>query len=512
MFAKVSGPKSASVCLDSRRAGTLAALQSVVRLAMGNVLARSSWSLLLLVLITPFVQAESSERPNIIYILLDDAGYGDLSCYGQSRFKTPHIDQLALEGMRFTQHYSGSTVCAPTRCCLMTGLHTGHAVVRGNREVKPEGQAEMPADTVTIPRLLKKAGYVTGCFGKWGLGAPGSASDPSRHFDVFFGYNCQRQAHNYYPTHLWHNQLKIGMDGETHSAPVIHQAGMDFIRKHHDKPFFVYFSVTIPHAAMHAPESYVAPFRKKFPQFEKTIGKYQGPEVRNPVAAFAGMMTLMDEEIGEVMTLLKELGIDDNTLVMLSSDNGPHKEGGHRPDFFDSNGPLRGYKRDLYEGGIRAPLIARWPGKIAPNTESTLVSAHWDMLPTFCELAGVEPTTKTDGISITDELTGNAARQRRHEYLYWEFYERSGSRAVRFGDWKAVQNHLNQNPDAPVEVYSLKDDIGEQHDLAAEQPEIVAKAKAFMKSAHTPSPFWKFGKPKPKQKPARKGRATQSAT
>ena len=450
-----------------------------------------------------FVHADEARKPNIVYILLDDAGYGDLSCYGQTKFETPNIDKLAQEGMRFTQHYSGSTVCAPTRCSLMTGLHTGHAFVRGNREVKPEGQAEMPADLVTIPRLLKKAGYATGCFGKWGLGSPGSASDPSDHFDTFFGYNCQREAHNYYPTHLWRNKTKINMDGETHTSPVIHEASLQFIRDHKDEPFFVFLSVTIPHAAMHAPESYVAPFREKFSQFENVIGKYAGPQVKNPVAAFAGMMTLMDEEVGEVMALIKELSLDENTLVMLTSDNGPHKEGGHKPDFFDSNGPLKGHKRDLYEGGIRAPLIARWPGQIAAGSESALVSAHWDMLPTFCELGGVTPTVDTDGISMLNELKGDSANQAKHEYLYWEFYDREGRKAVRFGDWKAVQYEINRNPDAPIEIYHLENDIGEEHDVAAENPAQVAKAKAYMKEAHTPSPLWKFGN-KPRNKPRNK--------
>jgi len=456
-------------------------------------------ALFFVIAVCALANAAEQSSPNIVYILLDDAGYGDLSCYGQTKFETPNIDRMAKEGMRFTQHYSGSTVCAPTRCCLMTGVHTGHSLVRGNREVKPEGQAEMPTATVTIPRLLKKAGYATGCFGKWGLGYPGSASDPAEHFDVFFGYNCQREAHTYYPTHLWRNKVKMEQDGVTHSSPVIHDASLQFIRDNKDKPFFVYLSVTIPHAAMHAPESYVTPFRKKFPQFEDTIGTYRGPDVKNPIAAFAGMMTLMDEEVGEVLALLKELNIDDNTLVMLTSDNGPHTEGGHDPEFFDSNGPLRGHKRDLYEGGVRAPLIARWPGKVAAGTESDLISAHWDMLPTFCELGGTDPTADTDGISIVNELMGKSDEQQAHDYLYWEFYERGGKRAVRFGDWKAVQVDVNKNVDAPIELYDLSKDIGEEDNVADKNPDLVAKAKSMMKEAHTPSPLWKFGR-KPKRK------------
>jgi arylsulfatase A-like enzyme len=433
-------------------------------------------------------------KPNIIYILLDDAGYGDLSCYGQKRFRTPNIDRLAAEGMRFTDHYSGSTVCAPTRCSLMTGLHTGHTYVRGNREVKPEGQSPMPADIVTIPRLLQKAGYVTGAFGKWGLGAPASESDPAKHFNQFYGYNCQREAHNYYPDHLWNNFERVELDGKTYSATMIFDHALSFVRENKDKPFFLFLPVTIPHAAMHAPEEYVAPFRKTFPQFEDVIGKYSGPEVRNPVAAFAGMMTLMDEQVGALTTLLAELELDDNTLVVLSSDNGPHKEGGHRPDFFDSNGPLRGHKRDLYEGGIRAPLIARWPGHIKAGTTSTLVSAHWDMLPTFCQLAGVKIPAGIDGLSIVPELTGQGP-QSQHDYLYWEFYERGGKRAVRFGKWKAVQLNLKGVDQTDgIELYDLSTDSGEDNDMAADHPDAVAMAQQFFTAAHTPSQFWSFGR------------------
>lgn len=455
----------------------------------------------LLIQVTSRAVAAETAQPNIIYILLDDAGYGDLSCYGQKKFATPNIDRLASEGMKFTDHYSGSTVCAPTRCSLMTGLHTGHTYVRGNREVQPEGQAAMPADIVTIPRLLKKAGYTTGAFGKWGLGAPGSPSDPAEHFDLFCGYNCQRQAHTYYPDHLWKNTDRIELDGKTYSATLIGEQALEFMRDNKEGPFLAFLPVTIPHAAMHAPESYVAPFRKKFPDFEDKIGKYRGPEVKNPIAAFAGMMTLLDEQVGQILDLLDELGIADNTLVMLTSDNGPHKEGGHDPDFFDSNGALKGYKRDLYEGGVRAPLLARWPGTIKPGTTSDHVSAHWDMLPTFCELAGVNLPPDVDGLSMVNALKGKPKQQQKHEYLYWEFYERGGKRAVRFGPWKAIQQNINKNKDAPVELYNLTDDIGEENDVADKHPDLVDRAKRYFRDAHTPSPFWSFGPRKPKAKP-----------
>ncbi|MDA1015889.1 MAG: arylsulfatase [Planctomycetota bacterium] len=437
------------------------------------------------------LNAADFHKPNIVYILLDDAGYGDLSCYGQKHFATPNIDRLAREGVKFTQHYSGSTVCAPTRCVLMTGKHTGHSFVRGNREVQPEGQAPIPADIVTIPKLLKQVGYATGAFGKWGLGAPLSEGDPTNQgFDEFYGYNCQRQAHSYYPSHLWHNKTKVPLDGKTYAHDLIMQQSLSFIRKHKDGPFFCFVPATIPHAAMHVPEQYMAPFRKKFSQFENVIGKYKGPTVRNPVAAFAGMMVKMDEGVGQILDLLRELKIDDNTIVMLSSDNGPHKEGGHQPDVFISNGGLRGYKRDLYEGGIRAPLVARWPGRIKAGTQSELVSAHWDMLSTFCELAGATTPKDIDGISIVPALIGG--KQRTHEYLYWEFYERGGRRAARFGDWKAVQLDVHKDANGPIEIYNLAGDMVEKSNIAARHPEIVKQARQIFRDAHHPSRHWQF--------------------
>ncbi len=445
------------------------------------------------------LSAAAAEKPNIIYILLDDAGYGDLSCYGQKKFSTPNIDRLASEGLKFTDHYAGSTVCAPTRCVLMTGVHTGRAYVRGNREVQPEGQAPMPEDIVTIPRLLSGAGYKTGAFGKWGLGAPGSVSDPLEHFDVFYGYNCQRQAHTYYPTHLWKNKTKIKLDGETYTHPLIMEETLGFIRDNQKSPFFIYLPITIPHAAMHVPDEYAAPWREKFPQFNGKIGRYSGRQVDNPIAAFAGMMTLLDEGIGDLLDLLKELDIDENTLVMFSSDNGPHKEGGHDPDFFQSYGPLTGYKRDLTEGGIRVPMLARWPGTIEAGRVTDLASAHWDILPTVCELAGIKVTTATDGISFVPTLQGKED-QKKHDYLYWEFYERGGKKAARWGDWKAVQVGINKNPDAPVAIFDLSKDIQEKNDLAEARPNLVKRAQEIFAEAHVPSPNWKFGAAKPKKK------------
>jgi arylsulfatase A len=425
------------------------------------------------------------QKPNIIFILADDLGYGDLSCYGQQKFQTPHIDQLAREGMRFTQHYAGCTVCAPSRCSLMTGLHTGHSQIRGNKRMEPEGQAPMQAGTVTVTHFLKGAGYTTGMFGKWGLGPPGSDSDPAVFFDEFFGYNCQREAHNYYPDHLWHNRERVPLDGHTYSHDLIMNAAKRFIKFNKNQPFFCYMPVTIPHASMHAPKALHDKYRALYPQFEDRIGKYAGPDVQNPIAAFPAMVEYLDQGVGEIMHLLKTLGIDDNTLVIFSSDNGPHEEGGHDPEFWNSNGPLNGIKRDLYEGGIRVPFIARWPGNIAPGTTSDHISAFWDILPTFCELAGVMAPENIDGISMLPALKGK--KQKTHEYLYWEFTEKGGKQAIRMGKWKAVRLNVLEDQAADIELYDLDQDLEETRNIAAEHPEIIRIMETLFKSARTES-------------------------
>ena len=452
--------------------------------------------LFLATLITTFLATLSAakQQPNIIYILLDDAGYGDLSCYGQKKFQTPNIDRLAREGMKFTNHYSGSTVCAPTRSVIMSGLHTGHTPSRGNREIQPVGQFPIPAATFTIAEALKKAGYATGAFGKWGLGNPGSEGDPvNQGFDRFFGYNCQRNAHTYYPTWLFDNFQKIKLNGETYAHDLIMDRAVEWIDNHHKAPFFCFLPVTIPHAAMHVPEKYAAPFRRKFPEFENKVGRYGNnrPFARNPAAQFAGMMTALDHGIGRVLKSLEKYGIEENTIVLLSSDNGPHREGGHMPDYFNSNGGLRGHKRDLYEGGIRCPLLVRWPGKVKAGSTSDHISAHWDLFPTFCELAGTETPRNLDGISFLPTLLGK--KQEQHEYLYWEFFEGGGKRAVRIGKWKAVQNQLTRKgQNASVEIYDLTTDRAEQNNLATRKPELIARARNIFKQAHTPSKIWKF--------------------
>ena len=432
------------------------------------------------------VSTQAAKKPNFIFIMVDDAGYGDFSCYGQKKFTTPNIDRMAARGMKFTQHYAGSTVCAPTRCCLMNGVHTGHSFIRGNREVKPEGQWPIPAGLVTIPKLLQKAGYTTGMFGKWGLGAPGSEGDPVKQgWDEFYGYNCQRQAHTYYPPYLWHNDKQVPLDGKTYSHDLIHEQSLKFIRDNAKRPFFAYLPITIPHAAMHVPEEDAAPFRKKFPEHENKIGRYRGPDVRNPAAMFAGMMTRMDRGVGEVLDLLDELKIADHTLVLFTSDNGPHHEGGHLPGYFNSNGPLRGHKRDLYEGGIRVPLIAYWPGKVKAGTVSDHISAHWDLMPTLCELAGIRIPKHTDGISYVPTLYGG--KQKQHDYLYWEFHAQGKKQAIRMGDWKAVRLNLAKNPAAPIQLYNLAKDIGETKDVAAQHPDVVKRIKPIFTSARVES-------------------------
>lgn len=427
----------------------------------------------------------AAAKPNIIFILADDLGYGDLSCYGQQKFKTPNIDRLGSDGMLFTQMYAGSTVCAPSRCVLMSGQHTGHAQVRGNIEMRPEGQMPIARDSKIIPTVLREVGYVSGMFGKWGLGAPGSEGDPMNFFDEFYGYNCQALAHNYYPQHLWHNRNKVELKGEHYSHDLIMQHAKEFIRKNRERPFFCYMSVTIPHAAMQAPAELHEKYCKQYPQFNEVLARYGGAEVRNPVAAFPAMVEHLDNGIGEVVALLRELKLEENTLVVFTSDNGPHREGGHRPVFWQSGGPFRGIKRDLYEGGIRTPFVVKWPAVIKPGRKSEHVAAFWDVLPTFCEMAGVEVPGGLDGISLLSELKGE--EQREHEYLYWEFHEMGGKQALRVGNYKGVRLQVHKNPSAAVELYDLSRDLGEVRNIAVEQPEVVKRMEGLFKEARVRS-------------------------
>ncbi|MHC5024085.1 MAG: arylsulfatase [Planctomycetota bacterium] len=462
-------------------------------------------------LAAPGPAEEVPRRPNVIYILADDLGYGELGCYGQAKIRTPRLDALARAGMRFTQHYSGSPVCAPSRCTLLTGLHTGHAFVRDNREMggwgpdEPEGQIPLPSGTVTLARLLQDAGYATAAIGKWGLGGPGSTGAPNAQgFDLFYGYLCQRVAHNYYPTHLWRNDEQDLLEGNTWfsahqkiaSAPedergydqyagtvfapdrMIDEA-LAWVRTHRDQPFFLYFATPVPHVALQVPDDSVEPYRDNWDE-TPYLGQMAYLPHPTPRAAYAAMITRMDRDIGRLLDLLDELDLADDTVVMFSSDNGPTWAGGADTAFFDSAGPLRGLKGSVYEGGIRVPFIVRWPGHVAPGSTSEHVSAFWDVLPTVCEITGIEPPAGLDGISLAPALKDRAAVQREHEYLYWEY---SGHRAVRLGDWKAVRRRKGTS----IELYDLADDLAESRDVAAEHADVVAQIEHIFRTGRTES-------------------------
>jgi arylsulfatase A-like enzyme len=456
----------------------------------------------------PAQENRTASPPNIIYILADDLGYGDLGCYGQEKFTTPNLDLLAREGIRFTRHYSGSTVCAPSRSVLMTGLHTGHTFIRGNREVKPEGQSPLPASAVTMAELMKDAGYVTGAFGKWGLGFPGSEGDPvNQGFDRFFGYNCQRYAHRYYPEYLWDNDEKFYLEGNdwssttTYAPDVIQQKTLDFIRDNKDTSFFAYVPIVIPHAELIVPEDDI--FKKFLGEYPETPyvgrpGADYGPDMvigmycsqENPHATFAAMVHRIDLYVGQIMGILKELGIAENTLIMFTSDNGPHQEGGADPDFFNSSGGLRGVKRDLYEGGVRVPFIVSWPGSVEAGTVSDHISAFWDVLPTVADLAGFQ-LDETDGISFLPELLGND--QPEHEMLYWEFHERGGKQAILKDEWKAVRLNVRNDPHGTPELYNLRDDPHEKNNVAESNPDLVKQFSKMMEEERVPSEKFNFG-------------------
>ena len=437
-------------------------------------------------------------KPNVIYILTDDLGYGDLGCYGQQKLKTPNIDRLANEGMLFTDHYSGNTVCSPSRAVLMTGQHPGHVHCRGN---SGERAAALDPEMTTLPRLFKNAGYATGAYGKWGLGqtCDAGAVNPMTHgFDHFTGWKNQGVAHTYYPSSIIRDGKEVPLEEGTYIHDLVMDAAFDFIKENakSGQPFFCYIPTAIPHAAMHAPADLHEKWRKVYPQFDKRIAKYGAPKgepcppVQNPIAGFAGMMENFDNQMGELFSILVELGVDENTIILFSSDNGAHKEGGHNPEFWNSNGPLRGLKRDLYEGGIRTPFMARWPGKVAAGSRSDHLSAFWDILPTMADLIGQPVPEQSDGISILPTLLGKG-EQAEHEYIYHEFilarHKAYTARSLRQSEWKAVQlRDLNTKELQPIELYNLKDDLGETTDLAVQYPELVLKLEQYMDEAHTP--------------------------
>ncbi|MBD2751661.1 arylsulfatase [Spirosoma validum] len=447
-------------------------------------------------------------RPNIVFILADDLGYGDVGINGQKLIRTPNIDRLAKEGMRFTQFYAGTSVCAPSRSSLMTGRHTGHTYIRGNKSVEPEGQEPIADSVTTVAELLQRAGYLTGAFGKWGLGPVGSVGDPNKQgFDRFYGYNCQSLAHRYYPDHLWDDSQKITLaanqdlrQAKEYAPDLIQKQAMRFLDARDDKqPFFLFLPYILPHAELIVPDDSLFQYYKgKFPE-KPFKGADYGPDAKTggytsqayPHATFAAMVGRLDLYVGQVMAKLKEKGLDQNTLVIFSSDNGPHIEGGADPTFFNSSGGFRGVKRDLYEGGIREPFFARWPKAIKPGSTSDYIGAFWDLLPTFAELAGAKTPARIDGVSFAPTLTSKGT-QKKHDYLYWEFHENGGRQAVRQGNWKAVRLQAMANPASPVELYDLAKDPKEAHNVAAQYPDRAKQLSELMKQSHVESPLFPF--------------------
>lgn len=473
--------------------------------------------------------AKKENKPNIIFILADDMGYGDLGCYGSAKIETPNIDALAKGGIKFVNSYAGTAVSAPSRCVLMTGLHSGHAYIRGNDEMGErgdvcsfvamlnnpylEGQRPLPDNTVTVAKLLKKAGYTTGLTGKWGLGYPGSVGTPNKMgFDFFYGYNCQRQAHTYYPPFLYRNENREYLDGnqvvekellppdldpyamksyakyqqKQYSADLIEKEALGFIKDNADKPFFLYYASTLPHLPLQSKQKWIDHYVKKFGEEQPYNGSMGYYPVRYPHATYAAMVSYLDESVGKIVAELKELGIYDNTIIFFSSDNGPVTLAGADAVWFESARPFKSgnewNKGTLREGGIRTPMIVSWPAQIKKPVVSEHIMGFWDMMPTFCDIAGVPASTyKTDGISILPTLLGK--KQPQHDYLYWEFPEKTGSKAVRIGDWKAYLPDIKKG-NTKIYLYNLADDPQESNDLSARYPEMVEKMAKIMDEAH----------------------------
>ncbi len=461
---------------------------------------------------------DDSVLPNLIYILADDLGFGDLSSYGQANFETPNLDRMVAEGMKFTNHYAGSTVCAPSRSVLMTGLHTGRTPIRDNNEIMPIGQYPLQYGTVTLPKILQETGYTTGAFGKWGLGYPGSEGQPSlQGFDIFFGFFCQRRSHFFYPEFLFkdvrgHRVERVYLEGNLvenasaegflregsgppiqraqYSQDVIMEKAFDFINENKDRPFFLYIPSQLPHASLEVPDDDLKLFLNDNGEsiFEEPENQSTGAYTFNdkPLATYAAMVTRLDRYVGNILDLLEELGLAENTLVIFSSDNGSYSEGGYHYSMHNSNAPLRGGKRDLYEGGIRVPTIAWWPGHIAAGAVTDHISYFTDILPTFADIANVSPPPTIDGISFKPTLLGSGL-QREHDYLYWEFHGQGGKQAIRKGDWKAVRLNVRQNRYSPIELYNISVDISEENNVAEQYPDIVEEMNKLFYEAHIPS-------------------------
>ncbi|MFH6604388.1 arylsulfatase [Maribacter algicola] len=476
--------------------------------------------------------AEETQKPNIIYILADDLGYAEIGAYGQEKIETPNIDALAQEGMLFTQHYTSAPVCAPARYMFLTGKHAGHAYIRGNHEWRErgnvwdyvsmakdstlEGQKPIPENTITLGHRLQEVGYTTAIVGKWGLGAPHTKAVPNdMGFDFFYGYNCQRQAHTYYPLHLYKNRNRVHLANDTVPPNTKLPKGADpndpnsysaynladyspdlmfkeltlFVEANSDKPFFLYWATPIPHVAIQAPQRWVDHYVEKFGEEEPYLGERGYFPHKNPRAGYAAMVSYLDENIGKLVQQLKDKGIYENTLIVFTSDNGPSYAGGADPEFFESAKPFDGnYGRGkgfVYEGGIRVPMIASWPGHIKPGSKSDHVSAHYDMLATFGEVTGYARPEDTDGISLLPTLLSKE-NQQGHDFMYWEFPEYGGQVAIRMGDWKVVRQNLKNDDENPtLELYDLKNDPTETTNLAVSHPEIIEKAVAIFAAQHS---------------------------
>ncbi len=483
------------------------------------------WALSLGIVPTASGQKGKGRKPNIIYIYADDLGYGEIGPYGQKKIKTPNLDRMAAEGMRFTRHYTSSPVCAPARSMLLTGRHGGHSFIRGNYELggfKDEeegGQMPLPEGTKTIAGVLKEAGYQTAAVGKWGLGGPGSSGHPNRQgFDYFYGYLDQKQAHNYYPTHLWENGQKDELNNtfiEVHRKmdPASGDAGFDyykgkdysidrmaekaagFIRKNKDQPFFLYLPLTIPHVSLQIPDKEVQQYVGQFKE-EPYLGQKGYAATRYPLSTYAAMITYLDTQVGAIFELVKKMGLEDKTIILFSSDNGPAFNGGTDMGFFNSTGGLRGGKAEVYEGGLRVPFLARWPGKIPAGSSSGLMSAQFDMFATFCELAGIR-APKNDGISLLSEMRGLQQSVRR-EYMYFEFPEKGGQLAIRFEKYKAVKTGMKQDKNARWQLYDLVEDEKESNDIADKHPDLIRRLDAVVAKEHWPATVreWEFVDPK----------------
>lgn len=472
-----------------------------------------------------FAQNKAKRKPNIIYIYADDLGYGELGSYGQRKIKTPHLDKLAKEGIRFTKHYTSTPVCAPARCMLLTGRHGGHSFIRGNYEMggfpddKEGGQMPLPEGTVTIAKVLKNAGYVTGAFGKWGLGMANTTGDPNKQgFDYFYGYLDQKQAHNYYPTHLWdngkrdmlnnpvidvHRRLASGapdsafdyFKGKDYAIDKIADRAQRFIREHQKDPFFLYLPMTIPHVSLQVPDEAIKEYIGQFEE-KPYYGERNYASAKYPLSTYAAMITYLDQQVGKIQEQIQKLGLDENTIILFSSDNGATFNGGTDANFFNSVAGLRGLKMDIYEGGIREPFIARWPGKIKAGTTTDYVSVQYDIFATLAEIAGVK-APPSDGVSLMPVLTGTGKPTPR-EYLYFEFSEKSGQIAIRFEKFKAVKSNVKNNKNAPWELYDMQHDEKESADIASKHPEIIAKLDAIVKKEHQQATLkeWEFIDPK----------------